>query len=1396
MNKLFFFFSIGALLTIPPAFAQVEDDFSDGDFTQNPEWSGAVDKFSVAPYVLNESNLMLRSNSAQATYYLSTPSSIVDEVAWEFFINLRYQVSSANLVDVYLMADNADLLAVQNGYFLRFGRTSRDITFWKEVGGSEQLLLEGPASQVNSSSNNPFNIRVTRSADGLWNILVDPGATGSFQSLGLITDAAITSTSAFGIKIVQSSAAGPVNNHWFDNFIVAPIPADVTPPAVLSVEALSANQALLTFDEPLEEASAGNPANYLVNGGIGIPVSAEFNTATLLNVTLTFAEALNSGQTYTLNVSGVEDLAGNAMDQQSYDLIFFELSQPALRQVVFNEMMIDETPQVGLPLVEWVEIRNTTSDKFFDLAGWRFVNTTTEKVLTPFILAPGALLILCDVSDVALMQPFGAVQGISSFTALSNTADSLTLLTSGGEVIDFVSYKISWYQDSEKDDGGWTLEQINPLSPCSGSQNWRASVDPQGGTPGAENSVFDDSPDIEAPVVVGFEQAAPNLIRLLFSEAMDEQSLIDGDYDVQPFITVVAVTPAADLTSVILELSSDLQIGAQYNLIINGLSDCSGNGMAANTIVNILFGEIAQLGDLVISEIMADPTPAVGLPAQEYFEIFNASNKVIDIQGCDLSGEEFTFPRLLEPGDYVMCVSSNAVEDFQAFPDAYVINGMSLTFLTNGGRELVLTNQQGELVNEVTYSSTWFIDPSKVDGGWSLEIINPFTECSGAQNWRESNNPLGGTPGAQNSVYNDAPDTAPPVLLGFSSESTESIILRFNELMDEESVQNASFTFSQGIEVLEASPFDPPTLVQLQLSEALEVGTTYTLTIEGLLDCSLNALPVTTINVQLGQAPELYDLLITEIMADPTPSVGLPEAEYFELYNASDKVIQLQGCDISGNVFMRERLLQPQEYALCVGLSQVGDFLFNEGLYIVDDLSGSFLTNGGRELLLTNASGEFVDRVNYSEEWYGDNSKQDGGWSLERINLDEPCRGKANWTASTSSTGGTPGAQNAVNSEEPDLEPPLFTTALVFDGTQVEVRFSEEIDPESVGMAEFTVSDGVGVIDAEAIGPDFVAVSLLLGSALQQGTVYSLTVAGIADCVGNLMPEPTTRPIASPEVGEPGDILINEVLFNVASGEVEFIEVINVSEKSVGLQGWTIENQSGTSRLISDDPLVIFPGAYKVFTPDPDLLIGRYPLGRQENFEKTEIPSLTNSGGSVILFDEQLQEMDRFDYSEDFHLSLLSSFQGVSLERLSFTRPTNDVGNWTSAAEAAGFATPGYLNSQFLPEGTSSGQFELENEVFSPDNDGFQDVLLINYKVNNPGYIATIQIFDRRGRVIRELTRNQIIGTQGTISWDGTTDNRGKARIGPHIVLIQLFDLNGEQEVYKLPCIVAGRLGG
>src|SRR5258708_5963546 len=80
---------------------------------------------------------------------------------------------------------------------------------------------------------------------------------------------------------------------------------------------------------------------------------------------------------------------------------------------------------------------------------------------------------------------------------------------------------------------------------------------------------------------------------------------------------------------------------------------------------------------------------------------------------------------------------------------------------------------------------------------------------------------------------------------------------------------------------------------------------------------------------------------------------------------------------------------------------------------------------------------------------------------------------------------------------------------------------------------------------------------------------------------------------------------------------------------------------------------------------------------------------------------------------------------------------------------SAGYGTPTYKNSQYKLLNAIQGTIEVVPKVFSPDNDGHDDIATIQYAVTEPGYVANITIFDAAGRPVRNLLRNGTVGLKG-----------------------------------------------
>jgi hypothetical protein len=542
--------------------------------------------------------------------------------------------------------------------------------------------------------------------------------------------------------------------------------------------------------------------------------------------------------------------------------------------------------------------------------------------------------------------------------------------------------------------------------------------------------------------------------------------------------------------------------------------------------------------------------------------------------------------------------------------------------------------------------------------------------------------------------------------------------------------------------------------------------------------------------------PEAGDVIINEVMADPTPSNGLPEIEYVELFNRSDKVLSLKDwvfVNTETVELLPDTVLIPGDHIILCDEEEVPQFQGFGRVLGVDGFTA--LSNSGDSLTLIASDGMMMDIVAYTDEWYNDPDRDGGGYSLERINPFLDCSGSENWRASLAEERGTPGKLNSVFDDAPDSTPPTIVHCFAQAPTIVRIRMDEGYDADRLSEAEFILDDDITVTAVLPVSrTDF---RVLLSAPLLEEEVYTLTISSIFDCSGNEMASGDCE-LGTPSEAQVGDIIINEVLFNPRTGGSDFVELYNRSPRAIDLRLWTIaERNSGDIGDISpvvEELYVLLPGEFMVLTEDPQDIRLDYPLGRSRRYVSLDdLPSMQDDMGTIVLRDPLLNVQDEFSYSEDYHFALIDDVNGVSLERVDYERLTDDPTNWHSAAENVGWATPGYENSQLSPANASDQSFDIDPEVFSPDNDGFQDLLNITYKLDSPGQVANITIFDRDGRRVRLLVQNELLSTEGVISWDGVTDEGGKARIGVYVVLIELFDLEGDVSSTKKTCVVAGR---
>jgi hypothetical protein len=453
------------------------------------------------------------------------------------------------------------------------------------------------------------------------------------------------------------------------------------------------------------------------------------------------------------------------------------------------------------------------------------------------------------------------------------------------------------------------------------------------------------------------------------------------------------------------------------------------------------------------------------------------------------------------------------------------------------------------------------------------------------------------------------------------------------------------------------------------------------------------------------------------------------------------------------------------------------------------------LNNASDSLWLLDAADNIIDFVYYRDTWYQNTTKRNGGWSLELIDPISPCSGATNWIASNDPSGGTPGRINSVFDDSEDNVPPRITLTEVADEFNVAVYFSEPVLVNDLQLTDISITGGLAAVSIAAANPENTAINLSFDLALDTGVVYVLSISNLSDCAGNNTTAQAR--FVLPFAAQVGDIIINEVLFNPLTGGSDFVELYNNSNKILTLKGVSMANE-GTDGLVANlrtisAPRLFYPKEHIVISNDTTHVKENYLASVAGQFVQSSLPTYANASGVVNVVLPNGNVSDRFAYTEKMHFRLIRDKKGKSLERIDYNRPTNDETNWHTAAETVGFATPGRENSQYS-DTDIDGEVSLSPAIFSPDNDGYEDVITFSYSFSIEGYVGNAYIYDSEGRMVRYLLQNQLLGTEGAFSWDGITDRGDKGRIGAYIFVFEVFNLEGNVNVFKKSFVLGGRL--
>jgi hypothetical protein len=634
-------------------------------------------------------------------------------------------------------------------------------------------------------------------------------------------------------------------------------------------------------------------------------------------------------------------------------------------------------------------------------------------------------------------------------------------------------------------------------------------------------------------------------------------------------------------------------------------------------------------------------------------------------------------------------------------------------------------------------------------------------------------------------VDNSAPSLASVVVAG-----KKSVRICFNEHPADSLLVPSNFELPSGnANVTGLHILNPLTLI-LDLDSELRNKTKNSIIIKKICDESGNCSEMLSADFYPAWA-ETGDIIISEILVDPSPQVSLPESEFIEITNRTTFDFNLNKWRLNNGSkyfdFPKTDINKGEVLIMC---KDADTALFRQFGKVKGLVHFPLLNLEGR-LTLSDSSGQLIHYLDYDKTSYGSTLKSEGGWSLEMIDTQFPFNTDKNWTGSR----GSPGKINLSASANEDLLFSGLRNVFPVDSFTLFVSFSEPVfDFETIKNSVITENEITDVKPSDLICSQFL---LRLSHPLKRKESFDICIPDLLkDFAGNII-QKKKQIFGLPERPLSGDLSFNEIMFHPLPGDPDYIELYNCSDKVIDAARLFLvsvnDETSDTSELFqaSIEPRCIMPGSYYSITTDRDRVIERYPENDQDLlFALKDLPSMSDDKGHLLLLSRELGKIDELRYDDKMHYSLLSGHEGIALEKILSCTSSMDVLSWHSASQNSGWGTPGKLNSLSDSAPESSDMISLSSTRITPDYDGNDDMLTIGLNLNGNGNVVSITVYDEAGNSVKRLVSGMLCGSESAFIWDATADDGTQVRSGIYVIYITIFDDTGKTGKWKKACTV------
>ena len=746
------------------------------------------------------------------------------------------------------------------------------------------------------------------------------------------------------------------------------------------------------------------------------------------------------------------------------DSLRFEIIGSYPKDIIsITEVMHSPSPdQQG----EWVEIQNRSGEAV-SLQGWTMSDASqTRHPISDSLLfiEPFEYLSLCASLNMANyfgLEPYELLE-LSSWPSLNSSSDSVRLFDASGYVVASVYYRGSWGESAT------SLERRHPEIFPHKEINWTASTQIDGGTPSSMNTrhllpveIRIDDIHVEIPTPIGPNQAEvfiefQNLgIDTLYSLELESDADIYWYGALSSFGSDSLIFTSAPLWPGYNEIP--------IRLIHEG-------EILADTSVQVILGY--SPGQIAINEIHYLPHE----DQVEFLEFVNISSVEMDLKGWsfkDRSGArgEVISSFLIQP-DSLFLWTGDASKLLDWTPTfAKTCELSSWPSLNNSSDSIIIMDPLGYRMLEHAY-----LAPSNDEPGKSLERLALWKAQALESSWSICQDPLGITPGRQNSML------IPPHNLAVQDlVILDSILWKDTAFFARISIINAGVNLGDNA-VLNIKIHHNGTQIGgwSELLPPIEAGDSLAWNIELISEISgwvyLEAEVQFEGDEILGDNSQIQLLFISEntppfVINEIMPLPMSDQNEWIEIHNRSAYTMDILGWLIADNsgsgVSISDTSLLVEAYGyLVIGNDQTLGPDILGGVY--QGIQHFPTLNNSEELItLSDPQGIHMDEMSYNSS-----TELVVGRSMERIRPEASGQHPGNWRVCIDDQGSTPGAENSLfldilpSELSIDLDPNPFTPD--GDGHADQVAIQYEL-PFEHGLMSVMVFDMAGRKIAEPV---------------------------------------------------------------------------------------------------------------------------------------------------------------------------------------------------------------------------------------------------------------------------------------------------------------------------------------